>query len=62
MNEIELKPCPFCGWEAHLWFGNTTVAVACSACEIFGMRHEFGEGCVDRVVEAWNRRKEAASE
>jgi Lar family restriction alleviation protein len=48
----ELKPCPFCGGEAHLHI-HDRYGVECDVC---GM----GLGCImptkEQAIEAWNRR------
>lgn len=53
-----LKPCPFCGGEAHLsnWSDGAYVWCEC------GVKTEvyLHSGCVDKAIEAWNRRTETA--
>lgn len=58
----ELKPCPFCGGEAHL-FVNEGVRVLCPKCGastkilIDGMTASgVTENATKAVIEAWNRR------
>lgn len=52
----DLKPCPFCGREAHLsnWTDQAYVWCEC------GVKTEvyLHSGCVDKAIEAWNRRAE----
>lgn len=54
MTRTDLKPCPFCGGEAHLsnWSDGAYVWCEC------GVKTEvyLHSGCVDKAVEAWNRR------
>ena len=52
-----LKPCPFCGGEAHLWVGNPKLHmdsnVSCSKCHITQRQHyETSE----QAIKAWNER------
>ena len=65
----ELKPCPFCGGEAHakaiISDNQIEFRIFCCkcACELtrsaFGIRpFEVILGTMDSVVEAWNRRGE----
>ena len=74
MNEIKLKPCPFCGREAAT---QTTVihrdiadciryAVGCPACRIelhsdieeIEGTFKTTETAMQKAIEAWNRRAE----
>lgn len=52
----DLKSCPFCGGEAHLsnWTDQAYVWCEC------GVKTEvyLHSGCVDKAIEAWNRRAE----
>lgn len=54
MTRTDLKPCPFCGGEAHLsnWSDGAYVWCEC------GVKTEvyLHSGCVDKAIEAWNRR------
>lgn len=56
MMSEKLKPCPFCGGEAHLsnWTDQAYVWCEC------GVKTEvyLHSGCVDKAIEAWNRRAE----
>lgn len=58
----ELKPCPFCGGEAHL-FVNDGVRVFCPKCGgstkvlVDGLSSRGVTGnAIKAVIEAWNRR------
>lgn len=59
----ELKSCPFCGGKARLFVGNG-VRVICSKCyagtRILTDNMEYESNAVEMVVEAWNRRADAA--
>jgi len=50
----ELKPCPFCGGDAHVFEDDDNVPrwVTCKDCEADGPH----DGIVNDVVNAWNER------
>ena len=55
-DTVELKPCPFCGAEAHMWKWNYGVAIECK--EWNADTHQV---CIkarreEDAIEAWNRR------
>lgn len=54
MTRTDLKPCPFCGGEAHLLNWTDQAYVWCEC----GVKTEvyLHSGCVDKAIEAWNRR------
>lgn len=57
MNEIKLKPCPFCGEKENLEFNHSCgdlVYVRCGRCTAFGPSGEGEDGAADE----WNRRAE----
>lgn len=56
MDDIKLKPCPFCGGEAEikLVFGNFTVC--CSSCHCAIIPFPYSDSPLDVSVKAWNRR------
>ena len=56
VDEIKLKPCPFCGGEAeiNLVFGNFTVG--CSSCHCTIIPFPYSDAPLDASVKAWNRR------
>lgn len=55
-NEIELKPCPFCGGEARFAGGEVFDWVSCTSC-----RAESRCECSKvEAAEAWNRRADVA--
>lgn len=64
----KLKPCPFCGGEAHL-FVNNGVRVICPDCgattkvliDSMSARGVSGNS-VESVIKAWNRRTENATD
>lgn len=61
---MELKPCPFCGYEKpELWHDNDFGGysyVACPKCRCKSDRFPklFSESSDQRAIEAWNRRTE----
>lgn len=65
----ELKPCPFCGGEAKMKFGNPSqqkqnqksVFIQCKTCKaktetIRQMPYEAWEDCKETAINSWNRR------
>lgn len=58
----ELKPCPFCGYEAEIsigrFDGKATSYVMCKKCaargEFFFVSRKYASD--DRAIKAWNRR------
>lgn len=63
MNEIKLKPCPFCGGEAEFGTNPTgyrTIWVYCSECKAESNRFESNiySCAAEDAAEAWNRRTE----
>ena len=62
MQEVELKPCPFCGGKAVIYV-NDGVKVTCKECGAMTMSFvdRISQGkptgsAVGTVVDAWNRR------
>lgn len=63
MNDLELKPCPFCGGRVDYWHDIelNPVGVQCHTCKMFvrmsGMKQGkvFGD-TMARIAERWNRR------
>lgn len=53
MNNEELKPCPFCGGEAHLLIFNAKSYVKCGRCEIETPHKYWSE---EEAIAVWNRR------
>lgn len=67
MPEIKLKPCPFCGGDAKIFYDNYGKYLAkCSCGLLIGIELETGNELIDgwkakfdtfdEAVEAWNRR------
>lgn len=67
MDEIKLKPCPFCGGEAHIVTGveeflmkkYPTVKVVCNKCNNQTanlMDTSFNAYVVKMVIDSWNKR------
>lgn len=51
----ELKPCPFCGGKAELYYDRNLWSVECSDC-----RTQSGVNVTEeKVINAWNTRREA---
>ena len=67
MNEVELKPCPFCGGEAVIHV-NDGVRVVCRECGVmtrscidsYSKGKPFGSA-IKSVVNDWNRRENERS-
>ena len=63
MDEIKLKPCPFCGGEASVI--NTTAlgldckSVMCRKCKA-KVNNFNGTNSEERAINAWNRRDDNA--
>ena len=60
MSMDELKPCPFCGSEAHLYVVeySCVAAVGCVNCHISTLYYPLFEEGKKRAVAAWNTRAE----
>ena len=68
MNDTKLKPCPFCGGKAEIFFDDyKKYLIQCSNCSAFvGIEIENGVelkdgwratfGTEEQAAEAWNRR------
>lgn len=60
---IELKPCPFCGGEGHLYVNEGGVCVLCLKCraqsiklsDLYSSGRMAGNATI-AAIEAWNRR------
>lgn len=60
MNEIELKPCPFCGAPAEIReTSGHDYFVKCTGCGARTRNHQENQ---NGAVERWNRRKEVRPE
>ena len=63
LNELKLKPCPFCGADAG-FFVNDGVRVMCKACgaqtmTLIDNNIDVDGGAVKRVLDRWNKREES---
>lgn len=63
MDNVELKPCPFCGGEAFIKVNSQTLNcyVNCPNCEVAMKRNFKGNKRVEEVLiklisQAWNKR------
>ena len=65
INDPKLKPCPFCGEDAAIWFYPASERLNCSDSYYVGctndncgceMEHQGGWKTYDDAVNAWNRR------
>lgn len=58
----ELRPCPFCGGEAHAalaaYASGATAHVVCNGCGAKVLGYGRGERGLRDAVESWNRRAE----
>lgn len=50
-DNSELKPCPFCGGTADIWF-HTMYIVSCKKCRTMGHPQDVAAD----AIAAWNRR------
>lgn len=60
MSEFELKPCPFCGYDAFINRFSGEIdgySISCSAIEYCGATQEKFD-TEEEAIEAWNRRAE----
>ena len=59
-DDIKLKPCPFCGEEAHITFSNDNHRrpyVECDTLHCAGNKtYQWHYKTIEEAVEAWNRR------
>ena len=55
-KQMELKPCPFCGADAHMWHWNYGVAIECKEYDPGTHQVCIKARRVDDAIEAWNRR------
>ena len=56
MDEIKLKPCPFCGGAAKLMLHNSIAGVRCPECGVLGpcFMNKFTQGDgLQKAVKAW---------
>lgn len=61
MTNYNLKPCPFCGAEAHMWKWSGGVRIDCSKWrDTFTDTHYVGIGAKteEEAVKVWNERAE----
>ncbi|MBO5781047.1 MAG: Lar family restriction alleviation protein [Opitutales bacterium] len=52
MNNEDLKPCPFCGGEAHIFGHTKSWGILCTKCYVSTLRYETEAA----AIAAWNRR------
>ena len=62
MGDMELKPCPFCGGEAHAalaaYASGATAHALCDGCGAAVLGYGRGERGLRDAAERWNRRAE----
>lgn len=60
----KLKPCPFCGGEAHISKDDGYYTIRCSKCPADFGRYWFPSGNrkKDEMIKTWNRRTERTEE
>ena len=56
MDEIKLKPCPFCGDEAEINMLMGEYIVNCKSCHA-GIFPDYSKIPLSQLVEEWNRRE-----
>lgn len=58
----KLKPCPFCGAEAHMWSWNYGTAIQCSKFNSHTHVIQVSAETSAEAIERWNARKAERSE
>lgn len=56
MSDFELKPCPFCAGNAHLFHGIDYESVECCNCGAKISIHDVGKEAQYDVIDQWNNR------
>lgn len=56
MNDIELKPCPFCGGKAYFLHGRKNECITCEECGHRFYSLEIGEDAQKELWKQWNSR------
>ena len=58
----KLKPCPFCGAEAHMWSWNYGTAIQCSKFNSHTHVIQVSAKTSAEAIERWNARAEQKAE
>lgn len=58
----KLKPCPFCGAEAHMWSWNYGTAIQCSKFNSHNHVIQVSAETSAEAIERWNTRAEGSKD
>lgn len=58
-EKVDLKPCPFCGADAHMWSWSGGTAIQCSKWNVDKHLVQIRGKAKREVIKQWNNRKES---